>query len=168
MRSRLRWCSLAFVSGETFHPNIGRLAKLPIISYWVDFGFSYVEPSSAAWRTPIALQLVFAFIVLGFILVMPESPRWLLVHDRYEEAADVISAVYDLPPDDPLVADQLRAINAVRSVADKTQLKELFIQGPLKTRTRTSLAVTLQALSQFTGINIITVGSLSNVHRILS
>ncbi|KPI35649.1 Sugar transporter STL1 [Cyphellophora attinorum] len=117
------------------------------LSYWIDFGFSYVEPSSAAWRAPVALQLIFAFIVLAFILVMPESPRWLVCQDRSDEAAQVISALYDLPEEDPLVADQLKAISAPQGNVHP---------GPLKTRTRTLLAVGIQVLSQFTGINIIT------------
>ena len=127
-----------------------------MLSYWVDFGFSYIEPSSAAWRAPIALQLIFAFVVLAFILVMPESPRWLVCQDRLEDAKEVICALYDLPEQDPLVADQIQAISAVRSVEEAGGIKEMFVQGPLKNRTRTLLAVTMQILSQITGINIIT------------
>ncbi|KAK1079049.1 hypothetical protein LTR48_008250, partial [Friedmanniomyces endolithicus] len=38
-------------------------------SYWMDFGFSFINNSSAAWRVPIAIQLVFALIVLGLMVV---------------------------------------------------------------------------------------------------
>jgi sugar porter (SP) family MFS transporter len=127
-----------------------------MVSYWVDFGFSYTEPSSVAWRFPVAFQLVFAFIVLGMILVMPESPRWLVCQDRIEEAAAVISALYDLSEDDPLVADQLQAIRAIREVGTKAGILEMFTQGALKNRTRTLLGVWLQILTQLSGINIIT------------
>ena len=30
------------------------------ISYWIDLGFSFLDPSSVAWRFPIAFQNVFA------------------------------------------------------------------------------------------------------------
>ena len=126
------------------------------LSYWVDFGFSYVEPSSVAWRFPIAFQIVFALIVLSMVLVMPESPRWLIYKNRVEEAGQVISALYDLPEEDPLVADQLQAIRAVHSVDTKGSFKDMFIQGPLKNRTRMFLGVSIQIISQLTGINIIT------------
>ncbi|KIW14475.1 hypothetical protein PV08_07259 [Exophiala spinifera] len=127
-----------------------------MVSYWIDFGLSYAEPSSAAWRVPVALQLVFALIVLGMILVMPESPRWLICQDRLEEAAAVVSALYDLPEEDPLVADQLQAIRAIQQVGSKAGILEMFTQGPLKNRTRTMLGVGIQVLSQLSGINIIT------------
>lgn len=126
------------------------------LSYWVDFGFSYVETSSIAWRFPIAFQIVFALIVLTMVLVMPESPRWLIHKNRVEEAAQVISALYDLPQEHPLVADQLQAIRAVHSVDTQGKLRDMFIQGPLKNRTRMLLGVSLQVASQLTGINIIT------------
>jgi sugar porter (SP) family MFS transporter len=126
------------------------------LSYWVDFGFSYIQGSAVAWRFPVAFQIVFALLVLGLVLPMPESPRWLVMKDRVEEAAQVISALYDLPEDDPVVADQLSAIRAVQSVDAQGSLKKMFVQGPLKNRTRMFLGVSLQIFSQLSGINIIT------------
>lgn len=127
-----------------------------MISYWIDFGFSYTEPSSVAWRMPIAFQLVFALFIMAMILRMPESPRWLILKARPEEAAEVISALYDLPADDHLVADQLHSIRGTFQMAASTKFTEMFRSGPLKELTRTCLAVSIQIISQFTGINIIT------------
>lgn len=45
-----------------------------MISYWIDFAFSFID-SEVAWRFPIAFQLVFALVILAFILELPESPR---------------------------------------------------------------------------------------------
>lgn len=45
------------------------------LSYWVDFAFSFLEPSPVSWRFPLALQILFALILLAFILELPESPR---------------------------------------------------------------------------------------------
>lgn len=44
------------------------------ISYWLDFGMSFVD-NQASWRFPIAFQGVFAIIIVCFILELPESPR---------------------------------------------------------------------------------------------
>lgn len=101
------------------------------LSYWLDFGFSFLDPSTVAWRckpsygcsvlslveckirtyfdsfdyvclfmrrakqlnaqpsmealtidvslVPIAFQILFALIILGLILELPESPRWLIL-----------------------------------------------------------------------------------------
>jgi MFS family permease len=46
------------------------------LSYWLDFGFSFLEPSTIAWRFPIGFQILFALIVLAFTMELPESPRW--------------------------------------------------------------------------------------------
>ena len=49
------------------------------LSYWLDLGFSFLDPNSIAWRFPIAFQIVFALVILTFILELPESPRWLIL-----------------------------------------------------------------------------------------
>jgi MFS family permease len=46
------------------------------LSYWLDFGFSFLEPSTIAWRFSIGFQILFALIVLAFTMELPESPRW--------------------------------------------------------------------------------------------
>lgn len=44
-------------------------------SYWIDFVFSFLEPSSVSWRFPLAFQIFFALILVVFIMELPESPR---------------------------------------------------------------------------------------------
>jgi MFS family permease len=68
------------------------------ISYWIDFGFSFLEPSSVSWRFPIAFQIVFALLILAFILELPESPRWLILKGKEDEAMQVLSALSDRSP----------------------------------------------------------------------
>jgi MFS family permease len=46
------------------------------ISYWIDFGFSFIK-NQAAWRFPIAFQIVFCLVILAFVLELPESPRYV-------------------------------------------------------------------------------------------
>ena len=47
------------------------------------------EPSSFAWRWPIAFQGLFIIGILLFLPFLPESPRWLVQHERMEEATEV-------------------------------------------------------------------------------
>jgi MFS family permease len=44
-----------------------------------------------SWAVPIWLQLVFPSIVLIFIWFSPESPRWLYVHGKQEQARAVLT-----------------------------------------------------------------------------
>jgi hypothetical protein len=44
------------------------------LSNWVNYGMSFVG-GSIAWRFPLALQLVFCFILFATVPWLPESPR---------------------------------------------------------------------------------------------
>lgn len=57
---------------------------------WVNVGFFFVSTSSAQWRVPLALQALWPIILGTGILFMPESPRWLIEHDKYEAAKKVL------------------------------------------------------------------------------
>lgn len=127
-----------------------------MVSYWLDFGFSYLDPNPAAWRFPIAFQMVFSLFILAVIMGLPESPRWLMLRDKQEEATEVICALYDLSPDDTLVNDEAYAISSSLQIGKGTGLREIVNEGPLKNSTRTGLSLAAQTLSQLTGINIIT------------
>ncbi len=43
-------------------------------AYWLDFGMSYAG-GAIAWRLPIAVQLLFAVVVIILLFGLPESPR---------------------------------------------------------------------------------------------
>jgi len=60
-------------------------------SYWIDFAFSFLEPSQITWRFPIAFQIVFALPILALIMPLPESPRWLILKGKEAEAVSVVS-----------------------------------------------------------------------------
>jgi hypothetical protein len=60
-----------------------------MVAYWVDYGMSHVT-SGAQWRFPISLQIFFALSTIALITFLPESPRWLLYHDRQDEAAEIL------------------------------------------------------------------------------
>lgn len=127
-----------------------------MISYWVDFALSYAEPSQAAWRFPVAMQLVFSLFVISLILWLPESPRWLVVKDRREEAAQVLSALYNASENDEVISESLDAIDAAIEAESLTKWTSAFHEGPTRARTRTLMAVTIQIMNQFCGINVIT------------
>jgi MFS family permease len=63
-----------------------------MISYWIDYGVAVgMAESSAQWQIPVGLQMVPA-AVLGFGLIgFPESVRWLVKKERYDEAWESLS-----------------------------------------------------------------------------
>ncbi|KAF8558153.1 general substrate transporter [Imleria badia] len=77
-----------------------------MISFWIDYGTNYIggtglTQSEAAWRIPIALQIVPA-LVLG----------WLVNKGRDDEALRVLSKARHLPPDSDLVQIEFLEIKA--------------------------------------------------------
>jgi MFS family permease len=125
-------------------------------AYWIDFGFSFIE-GPASWRTPIAIQLIFAVAVVFIVWGLPESPRWLAKRGRMEEALEVICAVNDLPEDDPYVVSEMESIRQVLALEQNEQAKSwtsVFKKDILQTRKRVGLAWFGLFMNQLSGINL--------------
>ncbi|KAK7423934.1 hypothetical protein QQX98_000806 [Neonectria punicea] len=125
------------------------------ISYWVDFGLAFA-PGSVAWRFPLAFQLVFCFFILAFVMSLPESPRWLMLKDREEEARDVIAAIADLDLHDKYVENEFRAIKETTAEMSKGTFSDMFRRNKNRNLHRTILAFCNQMFQQISGINLIT------------
>ncbi len=124
------------------------------ISYWIVYALSFTQPSSAAWRVPIILAAMFTIPALLIIVFMPESPRWLLLKGREQEAMSVLSALNELPVDHEDTRREILQIKyAVKHMAS-SQPSQVFSNGEYRHLHRTLLAVGLQVMQQFTGINI--------------
>lgn len=61
-----------------------------LLSAIVNYGAQNIQ-STWAWRLPSLLQIMPAVLALSLIPFIPESPRWLLVHGRDEEATEIIA-----------------------------------------------------------------------------
>jgi hypothetical protein len=132
-------------------------------AYWVDYGMSYVS-NDAQFRFPLALQIVFAVVTFLGILVLPESPRWLIAHDRVEEAKHILWAVekhaHEIDPDDEVLKRELgeiqHAITEERAAAAGSSYKALLKNGDQRFLYRTVLGIGGQFMQQISGINLIT------------
>lgn len=56
----------------------------------IGYGFFFVQ-GQAQWRVPVGIQLIPAVIVLVFINLLPESPRWLVKHGHLGEVRRRVS-----------------------------------------------------------------------------
>ena len=124
---------------------------------WVDFGFYYAK-GPVNWRFPIAFQILFAIFVISIILLLPESPRWLVKKDRFEEAAEILAQLSDLSPTSDVVAQDIALIR--HSLADEVPGHGIsnspFSRTENRHLHRTVLAVALAMFAQMSGINIVT------------
>ena len=70
------------------------------IASWVGLGFYFVNAAGAQWRIPLALQCVFPLALAAGVLFLPESPRWLIDHDRVEDAYKAFHSTHAESTDD--------------------------------------------------------------------
>ncbi|CZR66621.1 related to quinate transport protein [Phialocephala subalpina] len=151
-----------------------------MISFWIDYGTNYIggtgiHQHEAAWLLPISLQLFPAVVLFGGILFMPFSPRWLVHHNREEEARKVLAKLRGLPQDHELVELEFLEIKAQslfekRTVAEHwPQLRELTAWNTFKLQfvaigslfrtkamfKRVIVATVTMFFQQWTGINAI-------------
>lgn len=56
-----------------------------LIAFWIQYGTSHLN-GQAAWRIPIGLQMVPTIFLHVVFYFLPESPRWLALRDRQEDA----------------------------------------------------------------------------------
>ncbi|KAI5857415.1 putative hexose transport-related protein [Durotheca rogersii] len=102
-----------------------------MVSFWIDYGTNYIGGTTlgtqidAAWLVPICLQLFPAVILFAGMIFMPFSPRWLVHHDREEEARRVLANLRGLAPDHELVELEFLEIKA-QSQFEKRTIAEHF------------------------------------------
>ena len=86
------------ISPPEFRGRVGGLYNLNInlgyaLTEWMGLGLSYI-PSNVAWRLFLGLQHVPPFLMAACTPYLPESPRFLIMKGRYDEALDVIKRLH--------------------------------------------------------------------------
>ncbi len=70
------------------------------VQAWVGFGFFFWKSGSEnTWRPPMSLQCVWPLLLLAGLPWVPESPRWLVMNDRSDEALKILIKLHSRPSD---------------------------------------------------------------------
>jgi sugar porter (SP) family MFS transporter len=110
---------------------------------------------SGSYRIPIAIQFAWAIILVTGMLLLPETPRYLIKKGDDQRAAHSLGKLRRLPADHPAVASELAEIRANHEYElsfGQSSYLDCF-RGPMLKRQLTGMG--LQALQQLTGINFI-------------
>ncbi|MFT8479746.1 sugar porter family MFS transporter [Gluconobacter oxydans] len=104
---------------------------------------------SGSWRWMLGIVGVPGVLFLIGVLFLPDSPRWLVLRGRHDEAFDVL---HGLRGNDTHARDETVEIRDQLAQADGGYT--LFKRNP-NFRRAVYLGVALQAIQQFTGINVV-------------
>ena len=85
-----------------------------ILAGWTTYGSElHLSESSWAWRTPTLVQCGLPTVVMALVMFFPESPRWLIMKDRREEAIAIMAKYHgDGDAHAPIVSLQVNEIIA--------------------------------------------------------
>lgn len=125
---------------------------------WVNFGFSFINEDEVAWRFPLALPLLFTFILMAFTFSFPESPRWLISKGLNEAARDaMISLANKEHVNHEAIDIEINIISNIfrEGSVSKRGFRDFFKREPRRLFYRLCLAVAVNFCAQMTGPNVI-------------
>ncbi|KAJ3991217.1 general substrate transporter [Lentinula boryana] len=152
---------------EIAHPSIrGRLTTLQqfmlgigaFAASWITYGTSAgLKGTQGEWRIPLGIQIIPAVPLFAFILLLPESPRWLAEKGRFDEATKTLAKLHAHGNvNDPFVVSQMDDIKAEIQKATEigsSSWSELLTDS--SNLRRVSLGYILQFSVQMTGVSAI-------------
>ncbi|XP_047180510.1 inositol transporter 1-like [Vigna umbellata] len=133
------------VSANTLMVTAGQF-----LSYVINFGLTRV-PGTWRWMLGVAsLPAVLQFVLMAFLL---ESPRWLYMKNRKEEAVGVLSKIYSSPRLEDEIAILEELLEQERKSEAKVKYSDVFRKKEI--RSAFICGGGLQAIQQLSGISII-------------
>jgi MFS family permease len=119
------------------------------------------EQGDLDWRIPIWLQAVCAGLVVLVVKFFPESPRYLILNDKHEEARQIITKYHtNGDPDHPLVELQMKEMLYSVQGIPKATWKDLFdlriLVETRASRYRLMLNMVFSWFAQFSGNKSVT------------
>ena len=148
------------VAGYQFCVTLGLL-----LASCVDYGTKN-RNDSGSYRIPIALQMLWAIILMIGLFFLPETPRFFVKKGKIDEAAKVLATLRQQPVDSTYVQEELAEIiennereSALIPTQSYFQSWTSCFTGSLRDQSsnlrRTILGTSLQMMQQWTGINFI-------------
>lgn len=130
------------------------LAGYSLASY-MGLAFFHSTNPVAQWRAPLGLALLFPTLMLLLLPIFPESPRWLLLNSRPEEAERVVRKLHQSGHDDEFARSEFYQMRT-QAEYDRTQnssWKELWSKPSY--RRRAIIVMLIGIFGQASGVTVI-------------
>ncbi|XP_057498620.1 inositol transporter 4-like [Actinidia eriantha] len=126
------------------------------LSYLINLAFTNAPGN---WRWMLGVAGVPALVQLVLMVFLPESPRWLYIQNRVDEARDVLEKIY--PPNE--VEEEMKALQSSieaekadeASIGDGIFSKVKSAWSNYVVRRALYAGITVQVAQQFVGINTV-------------
>ncbi|KAK6214168.1 hypothetical protein LQW54_004594 [Pestalotiopsis sp. IQ-011] len=130
-----------------------------VLESWINLGFFEFKTGPRTWRPPIAISIFFSLVLIASIYFFPESPRWLVMKNRSEQARSVVAALRGLPEDAPEVQIEVAGIefSLEETAGTAVKLTDMLKMGEDKLLYRFMLCILLQFYQQMSGSNLVSV-----------
>lgn len=116
-----------------------------VLAFLSDTAFSY----SGNWRAMLGVLALPAVLLIILVVFLPNSPRWLAQKGRHIEAEEVLRMLRDTSE---------KARDELNEIRESLKLKQggwALFKANRNVRRAVFLGMLLQAMQQFTGMNII-------------
>ncbi|KAF9893034.1 hypothetical protein FE257_012445 [Aspergillus nanangensis] len=129
-----------------------------VVANWLNVGLTYIPDQPVSWRFPLAFQSVLSILTIAIVSFMVESPRWLCLRGRDDEALDVLARLAGKPATDSDILQELRTIQQIIRHENESQgsgWRQIFTNGPQQNIRRIALGAGASFMQQFGGINVV-------------
>lgn len=149
-------CSHSSNRGQLICVEGATIAFGTMIAYWINYGSQFSVNVSVQWRWPISFQIVFGLFLSIVMVFLPESPRWLLSRERYEEGESVLASLRGLETHHPEVQQQKAVIlDSIRAAGKGASFGSLFSSGKSQHLRRMLVGSSAQLFQQIGGCNAV-------------
>ncbi|KAG4984758.1 hypothetical protein JHK87_029507 [Glycine soja] len=136
------------IRGSLVSTNVLMITAGQFLSYIVNLSFTRV---SGTWRWMLGVSAFPAILQFLLMLFLPESPRWLFIKNRKNEAVHVLSKIYYDPARFHDEVDFL----TTQSAQERQSIKFGDVFRSKEIKLAFLVGAGLQAFQQFTGINTV-------------
>lgn len=110
---------------------------------------------TGSYRIPVSVQFAWAIILVVGMILLPETPRFLIKKDKHEQALHALARLRRMDINDPALTEELSEIQANHeyelTLGNASYLE--ILKGSVGKRLATGCG--LQALQQLSGVNFI-------------